>query len=72
MDRTVNGKICKMTITKTKTNKYYVSILTEQECEDLPKTGKLIGIDLGLKDFIVASDGERFLNNKYLKNTKRN
>ena len=43
-------KLVKMNITKTPTGKYYVSIFTEQEIEELPKTNKQVGIDLGLKD----------------------
>ena len=47
LHREVNGKIGKMSITKTPTGKYYVSIFTEQHLEDLPKTNKQVGIDLG-------------------------
>lgn len=40
-----------MNITKTPTGKYYVSIFTEQEVEELPKTNKKVGVDLGLERF---------------------
>lgn len=65
--RKVEGKIGKMNITKTPTGKYYVSIFTEQEVEDLPKTNKQVGIDLGLKDFVITSDNKKFKNNRYTK-----
>ena len=65
--REVKGKIGKMNITKTPTGKYYVSIFTEQEVEDLPKTNKQVGIDLGLKDFVITSDNKKFKNNRYTK-----
>ena len=64
-NRKVKGKIGKMSISKTPTGNYYVSILTEQTIEQLPKTNKQVGIDLGLKDFVITSDGIKFKNNKY-------
>ena len=67
LHREVNGKIGKMNITKTPTGKYYVSIFTEQEVEELPKTNKQVGIDLGLKDFVITSDNKKFKNNRYTK-----
>ena len=69
--REVKGKIGKMNITKTPTGKYYVSIFTEQEVEDLPKTNKQVGIDLGLKDFVITSDNKKFKNNRYTKKYAR-
>jgi len=67
LHREVRGKIGKMSIAKTPTGKYYVSIFTEQEVEDLPKTNKQVGIDLGLKDFVITSDNKKFKNNRYTK-----
>ncbi len=67
LHRELNGKIGKMNITKTPTGKYYVSIFTEQEVEQLPKTNKQVGIDLGLKDFVITSDNKKFKNNRYTK-----
>jgi putative transposase len=69
--REVKGKIGKMNITKTPTGKYYVSIFTEQIIEQLPKTNKKCGIDLGLKDFVITSDGVKFKNNRYTKKYSR-
>ena len=67
LHREVKGKIGKMSITKTPNGKYYVSIFTEQEIEQLPKTNKQVGIDLGLKDFVITSDNKKFKNNRYTK-----
>jgi len=69
--RKVEGKIGKMNITKTPTGKYYVSIFTEQTIEELPKTDKQVGIDLGLKDFVITSDNKKFKNNRYTKKYSR-
>ena len=67
LHREVKGEIGKMNITKTPTGKYYVSIFTEYKIEVLPKTNKQVGIDLGLKDFVITSDNKKFKNNKYTK-----
>ena len=69
--REIKGKIGKMNITKTPTGKYYVSIFTEQTIEQLPKTNKQVGIDLGIKDFVITSDGIKFENNRYTKKYSR-
>lgn len=65
LHREVKGDIKKCTISKTPTGKYFASILTEQEYEPKQKTGKSCGVDLGLKDFFVTSDSDKFKNNKY-------
>ena len=67
LHRDIVGKIGKISISKTPTGKYYVSIFTEQVIENLPKTNKQVGVDLGLKDFVITSDGEKFKNNRYTK-----
>ena len=56
-----------MTISVTPSGKYYVSILSEVEHEPSRKTNKKVGIDLGIKDFIVTSDGVRYSSNKFIK-----
>ena len=65
--RELKGKICSATVSRTPTGKYYISILTEQEpTKHLEKTGKSIGIDLGIKDFAITSEGHRYVNPKFL------
>ena len=67
LHRDIVGKIGKMSISKTPTGKYYVSIFTEQIIEELPKTNKQVGVDLGIKDFVITSDNKKFKNNRYTK-----
>ena len=67
LHREVDGKIGKMSITKTPTGRYYVSIFIEQIIDELPKTNKHVGIDLGIKDFAITSDNRKFKNNRYTK-----
>jgi putative transposase len=70
-DREIQGLIKKCTISKTPTNKYFVSILVEKEIEQKQKTNKEIAIDLGLKDFLVLSDGSKVKNHRFLKHYER-
>lgn len=69
--RELEGKIGKMSITRTSTGKYFVSIFTEQEIRQLPKTDKYIGIDLGLKNFVITSENKEYKNNRYTKKYAR-
>lgn len=69
--RTFEGKIKSVTISKTLTGKYYASILVETEVEKLPNTDKKVGIDLGLKNFLVLSDGTKIENPKWLGKTEK-
>lgn len=70
--REIKGKIGKVTITKTPSGKYFASVHTEEEyATPLEKTNKSVGIDLGLKDLLVTSEGDRFTNNRYTKKYER-
>lgn len=73
--RDFDGEIRNCTVSKTPNGKYYVSILVNTKHIPYEKTGKVIGIDLGIKDFVITSDGRKFKNHgwtkKYEKNLKR-
>ena len=58
-------KIFNITVEKTATGKYYASICIETETQPLPKTGKQVGFDLGLKDLLIGSDGTRYERPKF-------
>ena len=58
-------KIFNFTIERTNTGKYYASICIETEVQQLPKTGKQAGFDLGLIDLLIGSDGTRVERPKY-------
>jgi putative transposase len=66
-DRRFEGEIRQCTLSKTPTNEYFVSILVETDHKKFEKTGKLVGIDLGIKDFVITSDGYKYKNNRYTK-----
>ncbi|WP_018247431.1 IS200/IS605 family element RNA-guided endonuclease TnpB [Orenia marismortui] len=63
----VKGEILNVTVTRTNTDKYYISIAVKEKIEELPKVDKQIGIDLGLKEFAIMSDGEKIANPRVLK-----
>ena len=63
----IEGKIVNATISRDATNKYYVSVLVEEELlvEKVTPTS-IVGIDLGIKDLVVTSDGIKYGNDKVL------
>lgn len=75
-NRSFEGKIGTIIVSKSSTGKYYVSVLVE-DGNPLPEKNPItpstsVGIDVGLKDFAVLSNGQVFQNPKYLeKSSKR-
>ena len=71
MHRKIKGTIKSATVSKTPTDKYFVSILVDTNTEIPTKApiteNTTIGIDLGIKDFAITSDGEVFENPKHLR-----
>lgn len=63
--REIYGRILSATISLKSSGKYYVSILCEEDIQPLPKTHSFIGIDLGITDFAILSDGQKIDNNRF-------
>ncbi len=59
------AKPSSITVSKDKIGRYFVSILVEEEIAPLAPTEKTVGIDLGLKSFLITSDGQTIANPKY-------
>lgn len=59
------------TIRRNPSGKYFVSLLVETAVQSLPKTNREVGIDVGLKDFAILSNGEVFENQKFLRNMEQ-
>ena len=64
-------KIYNITIERSKTNKYYCSICVDAEQDEYEHTGEVIGIDLGIKDLIIDSNGNKYQNPKYLNKVEK-
>jgi len=62
-----NGIMRNITVSRNACGQYYASVLVDVEIKHLPKTGKSVGIDLGLKDFAVTSENEHISNPRYLR-----
>jgi putative transposase len=66
LSRDIKGRILNATVSRTKTDKYFVSLCCEYEEEPKNNNGDIIGIDVGLKEFYTDSNGAVIDNPKYL------
>ena len=71
LHREFHGKIKSATVSQVPSGKYYVSILVETEHEELPHRNQNIGLDIGIKDLCITSDGIRYENLKIMKKNGR-
>ena len=65
------GTIKSITVSMTTDNKYYISLLVEEETESINLMDNAIGLDLGIKDLIVDSNGHKYKNHKYLTKSQK-
>ena len=66
------GRIISATISHERSGEYYASVLCEiEQPKSLPVTDKVVGIDLGLHNIIVCSDGERVPSPKYFRKSEQ-
>ena len=69
-----SNNIRSATLSKSKSGNYFLSILVEMEDTELNKfehTDKQVGIDIGVKDFVITSDGDVFENKHFLKKEEK-
>lgn len=75
LHRMIKGKIKQATISRTPTGKYFVSILCEtgEQCKPVKKVKAktTVGIDLGLKEYLVTSNGVKIDNLKWLRKSEK-
>lgn len=70
--RNFEGIIKSVTVSQNPSGKYYVSVLVNQNNkEKLTISNNKIGIDLGIKEFAIASDGEMVENPKYFRKSEK-
>lgn len=55
-------KVHSLTLTKTKSDQYYLSVLVDKQIEPKQSVNSVVGIDLGIKDFVITSEGQVFEN----------
>lgn len=74
LHREIVGTIKTVTVSKTACGHYYASVLTE-DGRDMPPIsvdGPAVGIDVGLIDFAVTSNGQHFANPRHLSKAEKN
>lgn len=60
-----DAKPTTVTVTKDGANRYFVSLLVEEDIQPLPVLNKMIGLDLGMKSMVITSDGQTYGNPKF-------
>lgn len=55
-----NVKIKRYTVSYDTTGRYYLSLQVGAEIEELPKTGAVVGLDVGIADLVISSDGVKY------------
>ncbi len=65
------GEIKSATISQVPSGKYFVSVLVETEYAEMPHKNKSIGLDLGIKDLCITSDGKKYENPKTTRKYER-
>ena len=67
LHRNFSGQIKSATVSQMPSGKYYVSILVETDHEELEHVKKNVGLDLGIKDLCITSDGKKYKNLQIIK-----
>lgn len=77
-NRIWNQAICKqgtVTVSKDKCGDYWLSVVIDNQIENKKKkpinSETAVGIDLGIKDYAILSDGTKYSNPKYLQNSQK-
>lgn len=66
ISKEVRGRILSATVSQNPSGKYFIALCcTAVELDSMPHTGAIVGIDLGIHDYAITSDGRRFKNPKY-------
>lgn len=72
VSKEVKGRILSATVSQNPSGKYFVALCcTDVDMKQLPHTGAVVGLDMGLKAFATTSDGTEFPNHKYLTKSQK-
>lgn len=67
ISKEVKGRILSATVSQNPSGKYFIALCcTDVDIETLPRTGAIVGLDMGLKSFVVTSDGMEYSSHKFL------
>ena len=67
ISKEVRGRILSATVSQNPSGKYFIALCcTDVDIETLPSTGAIVGLDMGLKSFVVTSDGVEYPSHKFL------
>ena len=69
--RPLEGVLKNVTVSRTKSGRYYASFQVELEISEPEYRGKSVGIDLGLQSFLARSDGQKVANPRHLIQAER-
>ena len=61
-------KVKSITLSKEPNGKFYLSVLIDKPLRQVPQSSSMVGLDLGIKDFAVTSDGQVIENIHFKKN----
>lgn len=68
--RRFSGTPSSVTVSKDCAGRYFISIVVREDIKPLPVTSKTVGIDLGITDVVVTSDGVKFGNPRFFQQDK--
>ena len=72
VSKQIQGRILSATVSQNPSGKYFVSVLcTDVEIEPLERTGAVVGVDLGIKELAITSDGQLFANPKHFTKSQK-
>lgn len=69
--REVNGRILNATVSQDPDGKYYVSLCCEENIEELTQNENQVGVDLGISDLAILSNGKKFNNPRFIKQSEK-
>jgi len=69
--REIQGRLLNATVRRMPSGKYFVSLLVECKVESYQQTGSVVGVDLGLTNFAIVSDGTTHNNPKHFKSIEK-
>ena len=72
VSKEAKGRILSATVSRNPSGKYFVALCcTDVECVPLPSTGTTVGVDMGIKAFVVTDEGVEYPNHKYLAKSEK-